>query len=303
LNEEPFRVKIKRKAVRTLERLPKEYRLRVLEVLDELKTDPLPYKDYDIKKLRGILDFFLDLYLFVLGFIAIISLSMCPFYYVGLFFSYYYYIMVIYLPIGPLPLGTLPLYFFPWFNSLLFDILRELYGLITFGLIIVSLGLFKFLLFLFARGKKIFVFELPKLMVSILILGFFNALMGPHYMENPVEAILFYTYCVLGSTLSIDITLLTYIYYREAIKNPQPHNRKNIIIIPTIWLALIWINPILDPRLIFSIQELTTNPIIAIRPIIWIIATILVIGTHITYYNKTKTAIPHHRQKREQVLN
>ncbi|MCD6195290.1 MAG: hypothetical protein J7J82_00690 [Staphylothermus sp.] len=40
MNEEPFRVRIKRKAVRTLERLPKEYRLRVLEVLDELKTDP-----------------------------------------------------------------------------------------------------------------------------------------------------------------------------------------------------------------------------------------------------------------------
>ncbi len=241
------------------------------------------------EKLKSLLDFFLDLYLFVLGFVAIISLSMCPFYYVALFFSYYYYIMVIYLPIGPLPLGTLPLYFFPWFNSLLFDILREPYGLITFGLIIVSLGLFKFLLFLMARGKKVFVFEAEKLMLSILILGFFSALMGPHYMEDPVEAILFYTYCVLGSTLPIDITLLTYIYYREAIKNPQPQNRKNIIIIPTIWITLIWINPVLDPRTFPSIQELTTNPITAIRPIIWIIATILVIGTHITYYNKTKT--------------
>jgi len=58
LNNEPFKVRIKRKAARILERLPKEYRLRVLEVLDRLETDPIPYKDYDIKKLKGFEDTF-----------------------------------------------------------------------------------------------------------------------------------------------------------------------------------------------------------------------------------------------------
>ncbi|MCD6300691.1 MAG: type II toxin-antitoxin system RelE/ParE family toxin [Staphylothermus sp.] len=58
MNNELFEVKIKRKAARTLERLPKEYRLRVLEVLDKLKTNPIPYKDYDIKKLKGFEDTF-----------------------------------------------------------------------------------------------------------------------------------------------------------------------------------------------------------------------------------------------------
>ncbi len=58
MNEEPFKVRIKRKAAKTLERLPKEYRLRVLEVLDELKTNPVPYKNYDIKKLKGFEDTF-----------------------------------------------------------------------------------------------------------------------------------------------------------------------------------------------------------------------------------------------------
>lgn len=51
-------MRIKRKAAKTLERLPKEYRLRVLEVLDELKTNPVPYKNYDIKKLKGFEDTF-----------------------------------------------------------------------------------------------------------------------------------------------------------------------------------------------------------------------------------------------------
>ena len=58
MNEEPFKVRVKRRAARTLERLPKEYRLRVLEVLDELKTDPIPYRNYDIKKLKGFEDTF-----------------------------------------------------------------------------------------------------------------------------------------------------------------------------------------------------------------------------------------------------
>ncbi len=58
MNDEPFKVRIKRRVARTLERLPKKYRLRVLEVLDKLKINPIPYKDYDVKKLKGFEDAF-----------------------------------------------------------------------------------------------------------------------------------------------------------------------------------------------------------------------------------------------------
>jgi len=58
LSEGLFKVRVKRRAVRTLERLPKDYRLRVLEVLDKLRTNPLPFRDYDIKKLKGFEDTF-----------------------------------------------------------------------------------------------------------------------------------------------------------------------------------------------------------------------------------------------------
>ncbi len=58
MNENMFRVKIKRRAVKILERLPRDYRIRILEILDELKVNPLPYKRYDLKKLKGVEDAF-----------------------------------------------------------------------------------------------------------------------------------------------------------------------------------------------------------------------------------------------------
>lgn len=45
--------KIKRRAVRALEKLPRHYRFRILEVLDKLRTNPIPFRDYNIKKLKG----------------------------------------------------------------------------------------------------------------------------------------------------------------------------------------------------------------------------------------------------------
>ena len=53
-----FSVKVKRRALRALKRLPAHYRLRVLELLEHLSTDPVPFRDYDLKKLRGFKDTF-----------------------------------------------------------------------------------------------------------------------------------------------------------------------------------------------------------------------------------------------------
>jgi len=41
-----------------LEGLPKHYKLKVLEVLDKLKMNPIPFRDYDVKKLKGFEDAF-----------------------------------------------------------------------------------------------------------------------------------------------------------------------------------------------------------------------------------------------------
>ena len=53
-----FTVKVKRRAYKTLERLPRDYMHRVLEVLDELSRNPVPFRRYDLKKLKGYEDTF-----------------------------------------------------------------------------------------------------------------------------------------------------------------------------------------------------------------------------------------------------
>ena len=58
MNDNVFVVKVKRRAFKALERLPRDYRLRVLEALDELSTNPIPFKRYDLKKLKGYEDTF-----------------------------------------------------------------------------------------------------------------------------------------------------------------------------------------------------------------------------------------------------
>ncbi|MEB3780828.1 MAG: type II toxin-antitoxin system RelE/ParE family toxin [Desulfurococcales archaeon] len=58
MNDNVFVVKVKRRAFKALERLPRDYRLRVLEALDKLSTNPIPFKRYDLKKLKGYEDTF-----------------------------------------------------------------------------------------------------------------------------------------------------------------------------------------------------------------------------------------------------
>jgi len=56
--ESSSKLKVKHRAVRALERLPRYYKLRVLEVLDELRVNPIPFREYDVKKLKGFEDAF-----------------------------------------------------------------------------------------------------------------------------------------------------------------------------------------------------------------------------------------------------
>jgi len=49
LNDNVFGVKVKRHASKALEQLPRDYRLRVLEVLDELSANPIPFERHDLR--------------------------------------------------------------------------------------------------------------------------------------------------------------------------------------------------------------------------------------------------------------
>ncbi|MEB2793597.1 MAG: type II toxin-antitoxin system RelE/ParE family toxin [Caldisphaeraceae archaeon] len=58
MSDNVFNVKVKRWAFKALERLPRDYRLRILEALDELSINPIPFKKYDLKKPKGYEDTF-----------------------------------------------------------------------------------------------------------------------------------------------------------------------------------------------------------------------------------------------------
>ena len=58
MNDNIFNVKVKRRAFKALEWLPRDYVFKVLEALDELSTNPIPFKRYDLKKLKGYKDTF-----------------------------------------------------------------------------------------------------------------------------------------------------------------------------------------------------------------------------------------------------
>ena len=51
-----FKIKVKRKAVRALEHLPKHYKLKVLEVLKKLRITLVLSRNYDAEKLKGFED-------------------------------------------------------------------------------------------------------------------------------------------------------------------------------------------------------------------------------------------------------
>ena len=48
-----FEVRVKRPAEKSLLKVRADYRKAVFEILDELKTDPIPYKTRDVRRLEG----------------------------------------------------------------------------------------------------------------------------------------------------------------------------------------------------------------------------------------------------------
>jgi mRNA interferase RelE/StbE len=51
-----FQVIISRRAEKAIERLPKSYKKRILELLLVFRDNPVPAEYYDVKKLRGYRD-------------------------------------------------------------------------------------------------------------------------------------------------------------------------------------------------------------------------------------------------------
>jgi mRNA interferase RelE/StbE len=48
-----FIVKVKKPAEKFLHKIQEDYRNNILTILDELKTNPIPYISHDVKRLEG----------------------------------------------------------------------------------------------------------------------------------------------------------------------------------------------------------------------------------------------------------
>ena len=53
-----YRVEIHREAKKEIENLPAETKEKVVELLINLQTTPYPFRDYDLKKLKGLSNVF-----------------------------------------------------------------------------------------------------------------------------------------------------------------------------------------------------------------------------------------------------
>ncbi len=237
-----------------------------------------------------IIGFFLSIYRFVVIYVIIISFLIVPFYYLALVLAFYYNFLTAYLPIGPLPLGLLPWCFFKYFNSVFQDLLRSDYGVYICTMIILGLVMVKLYVFTLLKNIRIFGFRLVLVLLIVLIIGFAEVL-SYYYMEHYaygdiVKTILLYTYWLIGMSLPVDVVLLTYILYRDAIICNSRNMGKYLIIIPTIWLSIIWVNIIVEPRIIQSILHPHENISIAIMVLMWFIVTIIELIIHINYYRK-----------------
>ncbi len=230
-------------------------------------------------KSRLVLRLFLRLYYFVIPYVVVVSLSMVNLYYLGLLLSFYYIMLTIYVPIGPLPLGLLPNYFFPYLNSVIQDFLGNSNGVIIAGIIVLALLILKILVLALSKNKYVFRVRLLYLELIIIIIGIVELIeyyFLEHYMlKTVIETLILYTYWLIGETLPIDIVLLSYTVYRDAVTRMNETTIKYLVAITILWLSVLWLGIFPNPRILPSILQPQQNPSTAIMFTIWIIVTIV----------------------------
>jgi len=53
-----FKLKIKKRALKFIEKLSKKEKQQLKALFEKLKSEPIPYRDYDVVKLRGLQNHF-----------------------------------------------------------------------------------------------------------------------------------------------------------------------------------------------------------------------------------------------------
>ncbi len=220
---------------------------------------------------------------------------MILFYYMCFFFSFYYTILVLFIPLGPLPLGLLVTYFLTYFNFAFNDVLGRSFGTYVGCAIVIILVLLKYGIYRFSKNIYFLGYRLSRIILLILtielselLLFYYSYYNGAYYVlyKNLVNTILVSLFWLLAPTIIVDLVILSFIKYREAVLNPSPSSSKYLLVIPIFWLLVLWVPIILEPKQVLVSFENTNDVLSIIRVIIWVIVTVSELSMHFLLYKK-----------------
>ena len=237
------------------------------------------------RKYEYIMRFFISLYYLVILYVIVFSLLIIPITYLSLYISYYYDILVEYVPIGPLPLGFLPAYFSYLGSNIMLT--HGVYNVLIALAILVILGVFKIIVLKYSKDRKIMNYSLLKLQLIIFAIVCIEGLLCTHdtliTSSEIISVIIYSIFSLLSITLPVDVVLLSYTLYRDAVIQDRKM-KKYVVIIPSLWLIILWINVIPPSKIAESLIRPNSNMSILIMIISWILITVLELIVHIGYY-------------------
>ncbi len=193
--------------------------------------------------------------------------------------------LVEYVPIGPLPLGFLPIYFSYLGSNIVLT--HGVHNVLVAVAILVILGVFKIIILRYSKNRKIMNYSLLKLQLIIFAIICIEGLLSTHFTSiaprEIISEIIYSIYLLLSITLPVDVVLLSYTLYRDAVIQDRTM-KKYVVIIPSLWLIILWINAIPPSKIAESLIRPNNNVSILIMIISWILITVLELIVHIGYY-------------------
>ncbi len=191
---------------------------------------------------------------------------------VGKFIAYPFILLAFFTPIGPISIavqgihlyGLLPPEFSPSYNPLL---------------IIADAMVFKLFIYMLLRRTRIASYSTPLILsVATLITCTISTLVWRH-----IDALV----ASLVTTLSMDLTVLSYVKYRDAVNGIASRGWIPILVI--LWSSAIWLPMVEYSREWLNWIEHLFHPIpLTIVIAIWITITVFQIIFSIEYYHITK---------------
>ena len=200
--------------------------------------------------------------------------------FVGMFIAYPFILLAFFAPIGPISIAV----------HLLLSCMYLIYGLLFPGfplnynplLIVVAVLVFKLFIYMLLRGTRIASYSTPLLLsIATLVTCTISTLFWRDIVA--LASLVDIVIDSLVTTLSMDLTVLSYVKYRDAVNGIA--SKVWIPILATLWSSSIWVPVIAYTKEWLDWIKQLFHPIpIAIIMAVWITITVFQIIFSIEYY-------------------